>query len=92
MSTEPMVLLIDEVPVVTVRSGHIDQVDALRAIARGARSAEIRRGSQVHYRVEHSPTSRQYHFTTLVGGPFFADISELPAVIENLEARPDRGY
>ena len=94
---ESSTLYIDEgnglTPIVTVRNGHIDQVDAMRAIERGAQAAEIRRGGALQYAIARvSRTSRQYWFRTSAGGPFFYDLADLPGLITHLEARPDRGY
>jgi hypothetical protein len=94
---EPAVLYIDEgkglVPIVTIRNGHIDNVDAMRAIVRGAKRAEIRRGDYLQYAIApSSATSHQYWYRTSVGGPFFGELAELPEMVARLEARSDRGY
>ena len=98
MTDQPSTMFVDYdgkglVPVVTVRVGHIDNVDAMRAIERGARAAEIRQGDYLQYAIARvSKTSAQYYYRTSVAGPVFGDLVELPRIIATLEARPDRGY
>ena len=95
--TERSTLFIDEgqglIPVVVIRSGHIDDVDAIRAIARGALRAEIRRDDYLQFAIFRvAPTSTQYAYKTSVAGPVFGPLAELPEIIATLEARSDRGY